>query len=274
MTRYYSGWRWIFVGVITGLFWAGSSWQVEAQQSPSLNKEIEAIQQDLQEIKKTLEEIKVKMAETPPVPTLPPPPNEAAPSQKETTVSMDDDPFQGSAAAPVVLIEFSDYQCPFCGRFFKNTYPELDREYIQTGKVKYVFRDYPLPFHQMAPKASEAANCSGDQGKYWEMHDKLFENQTALQVDKLREYAKALGLEMETFNACLDSSKYAGEVQKDLADGQNAGVSGTPTFFLGTSEDGKTIQGKSIVGAQPFASFKRQIEMLLNSAAPPQTPGR
>ncbi len=165
--------------------------------------------------------------------------------------SADDDPVKGDKNAKVTIIEFSDFQCPFCGRFYSQTLPEIEDTYVKTGKVKLVYRDFPLSFHQNAQKSSEAAECADDQGKFWEYHDKLFENQAALDDASLKQYAKDLGLNTATFNSCLDSGKNAAEVQKDFADGQKYGVSGTPSFF---------VNGQRIVGAQPFASFKTLID--------------
>jgi protein-disulfide isomerase len=166
-------------------------------------------------------------------------------------VSEDDDAVLGDDDAPVTIVEFSDYECPFCGRHFQQTYPQLKADYIDTGKVRLVFRDFPLSFHPSAQKAAEAAECAGDQNKYWEMHDKLFQNQQALGVTNLKQYAADLGLNTGTFNSCLDSGKYAQEIQADMADGSAAGVSGTPSFF---------INGRLVVGAQPYQVFQQAIE--------------
>ena len=159
------------------------------------------------------------------------------------------------STAPVTIIEFSDYECPFCGKYFQQTYPQIVKEYVDTGKVKIVFRDFPLSFHANAQKAGEAAECAGEQRKYWEMHDKLFKNQNALEINSLKRYAKELGLNTKTFDDCLDSGKMASEVQKDFEDGQDAGVSGTPAFF---------INGIPLTGAQPFEAFKQIIEQEIN----------
>lgn len=166
-------------------------------------------------------------------------------------VSADDDAVRGPENAPVTIIEFSDYQCPFCGRA-EATINQILETY--PTQVKVIFRDFPLGFHQHAQKAAEAAECAGEQGKYWEMHDKLFENQRALDVDSLKKYAAEIGLDTETFNSCLDNGDMASEVQKDFQDGQAAGVSGTPTFF---------INGEKLVGAQPFSAFKAVIDSKL-----------
>jgi len=174
------------------------------------------------------------------------------PSQPEIIdVSIDDDSILGDEDAPVTIIEFSDYECPFCARFYLNTLPQLKREYIDTGKIKLVYRDFPLSFHQNAQKAAEAAECAGEQDKYYEMHDKIFENQQAITTTNLKEYAKEIGLNTNEFNECLDSGEMASEVQKDFQDGQSIGVRGTPTFF---------INGKLLRGAQPFEEFQKIIE--------------
>ena len=219
------------------------------------DEEIKALRKEMQDLRKDVEDLKTKTIVRQQVP---------APEPQEVVVSMNDDPVKGDLNAPVTIIEFSDFQCPYCGRFFKSTLTEIERDYIKTGKVRYVFRDFPLDFHKQAPKASEAANCAGEQGKYWEMHDKLFENQNALMVDKLRQYAAEVGLESGPFDACLDSGKYAEEINRDVEDGKKAGVSGTPSFFIGKSQGpGKEITGKRIVGARPYESFKQIIDPLL-----------
>lgn len=179
-------------------------------------------------------------------------PEAAAPQQPAVVdVSADDDPVKGDKKAPVTIIEFSDYQCPYCARFYTDTLPKLEETYIKTGKAKLIMRDFPLSFHQFAQKASEAAECADDQGKYWEYHNKLFDNQQALDIASLKKYAKDLSLDTAKFDSCLDTGKYTAEVQKDFQDGQKAGVSGTPSFF---------VNGNRIVGAQPFPAFEQIIE--------------
>jgi len=175
------------------------------------------------------------------------------PSRAE--VGVDDDPIKGSENAPVTIIEFSEYECPFCERFFKQTLPQIEENYIKTGKVRHVFRDFPLSSHRNAQKAAEASECADEQGKFWEYHDKLFENQNALDINSLKRYAKDLGLDAAKFNECLDSGKMTAEIQKDFADGSRYGVSGTPTFFINEIE---------LVGAQPFSAFEQVIEQELN----------
>ncbi len=149
-------------------------------------------------------------------------------------------PAKGPANAPITIVEFSDFQCPFCSRV-NPTLAQVREKY--GDKVRIVFRQYPLPFHQQAQKAAEASLCAGDQGKFWEMHDAMFANQQALGVDQLKEQATKLGLKADEFNSCLDSGKHAAVVQKDLKEGQAAGVNGTPAMF---------INGRFLSGAVPF----------------------
>ena len=142
--------------------------------------------------------------------------------------------------------------------------PQIEKEYIETGKMKHVFMDFPLPMHSNAMKASQAGLCAGDQGKFWEMHDKLFANQQALKQEDLVKHAESLGLDTTKFKGCLDSGKHDEEIKNRIAEGQKAGISGTPAFLLGFIEsDGKVKAVKKVVGAQPYASFKAAIDELL-----------
>jgi len=179
------------------------------------------------------------------------PTNNEPNNAQRVQASADDDPAKGSKSAPVAIVEFSDFQCPYCARFYMQTLPLLDDNYIKTGKVKLVFRDFPLSFHQYAQKASEASECAHEQGKFWEYHDKMFENQQSLSIESLKQFASELSLDTSKFNNCLDSGKMAAEVKKDFEDGQSYGVSGTPAFF---------INGIPLVGAQPFEAFKQIID--------------
>ena len=158
-------------------------------------------------------------------------------------------PTVGSVKAPVTLIEFSDYQCPYCGR----VEPTLKRLRATYGdKLRFVWKDFPLTqIHPLAFKAGEAAHCAGDQGKYWELHDVLFSKQSELQVDDLKRHALTLGLNGETFNQCLDSSKYAERVRDGVAEGGQFGVNSTPTVF---------INGRRLSGAQPYEAFAAIID--------------
>ena len=178
----------------------------------------------------------------------------------KVSVSEDDDPFIGDKDAPVVIIEFSDFQCPFCRRHYTQTLPQLKAEYIDTGKVKYVYRDFPLTqIHPAAVPAAEAAECADEQGKFWELHDKIFDKENeqgqgtvSFSIEDVKSWAAEIpGIDTAKLNQCIDSEKYAQEVQKDLADGLAAGVGGTPTFY---------INGKELVGAVPYSAIKAAID--------------
>jgi protein-disulfide isomerase len=155
----------------------------------------------------------------------------------------------------VEIVEFSDFQCPFCQRFYSDAYKQIKAKYVDTGKAKFVFRHFPLSFHQNAQKAAEAAECANRQGKFWPYHDLLFDGFVSdgsnLEIPDLKKYASDLGLDTGKFNTCLDNGETAAVVKKDIDDATKAGVSGTPTLF---------INGKKIVGAQPFNAFEAVVE--------------
>lgn len=160
----------------------------------------------------------------------------------------DHDPARGPENAPITIVEFSEYQCPFCGRVTP-TLKALEQKYA--GKVRVVFKDFPLPNHLQAPKAAEAAHCAGDQGKYWELHDRLFANQQQLQIADLKKHAAAVGLDQAKFDQCLDAGTHAANVQADVDLGAEMGVQSTPTLY---------INGRIVTGAQPAAVFEQIID--------------
>ncbi|WP_371816010.1 DsbA family protein [Nitrosopumilus sp. K4] len=184
-------------------------------------------------------------------------------------ISADDDPVRGNPDAPITIIEFSDFQCPFCARFHVQTLPLLLENYIDSGKVKLVYRDFPIQsIHPNAMPAAVAAECADDQGKYWQYHDRLFENQnqwsgldTIDAIAVFGQYALDLELNQQEFNTCLNGGKYVNEIKKDLDDGREYGVSGTPGFFIGNDKLGYI----ELKGAQPFESFKKVLDSQLMS---------
>ncbi len=165
-------------------------------------------------------------------------------------------PSKGPATAPITIVEFSDFQCPFCSR----VEPTVNRVLADyAGKVRFVFRDYPLPFHEFAQKAAEASHCAEDQGKYWEFHDAMFAHQDQLAVDALKKLAKDSGLDDKKFGECLDTSSKKELVASNAAAGSAVGVNGTPAFF---------VNGHSLSGAIPYEEFKKAIDKELKKAAP------
>lgn len=240
------------------LFGSQAGFAQTNEELKALRKEIESLKQGQSAIHKELQEIKTLLRGR--VATPPPEP-------QNVVLSVKDDPFKGDKNAKLTLIEFSDYQCPFCARHVRDTLPQIEREYIATGKIKYVFRNFPIEsIHPQAFKAHEAANCAGEQGKYWEMHDRLFANQNALGLKDMPNHAQAFGLDLPKFQQCLDSGKQASKIRGDLADGQKAGVQGTPTFFLGLTDPKDTMVKalRVIRGAQSYAAFKQALDSLLS----------
>jgi protein-disulfide isomerase len=170
----------------------------------------------------------------------------------------DADRIKGDADAPVTIIEYSDFQCPYCQRFYQQTLGSIVENYVDSGDVKIVYRHFPLSFHQNAQIAAEASECAGDQDMFWELHDILFDrgsgDGTGLARIDLEAYASELGLDMTAFNACLDDGTYTQKVKDDMATGAAQGVRGTPGFL---------INGVLVSGAQPYSVFEAAIESAL-----------
>lgn len=239
--------------------WAAST----KQEIQELKSQVETIQQGQAEIQKDLDEIKKLLQQG----------ARAAPGEPafvEQVVSVGPSPYKGQANATVTLIEYSDYQCPFCARHYRDVMPTLEDEYINSGKLKYVMRENPITsIHPNAVHASLAALCAGDQGLYWEMHNWLFDNQRELGVDNIKAHAATLDLDAAAFNQCLDDRKYEKQVNDDLASGAKLGVRGTPGFALGLTDPNDPDKAKMVTyikGAQSLDNFKRAIDELLESA--------
>ena len=230
--------------------WSQTSNDQILQELKAIRESQQAIQTELQEIRKLVNQ-----------------PRAAAPDVlPKDPINVSKDPAKGERGAKVALIEYSDYQCPFCSRFGKDAYPQIETDFIKTGKLQYYFRDLPLDFHKEAFKAAEAAHCSGEQGKFWEMHDHLFQNQKALAPENLTKYAEAIQLNTTVFNQCLESGRYATDIKKDITEANNAGITGTPTFLIGTiNKDGTVKITRKLVGAKPYAEFKAAIESVLGT---------
>jgi protein-disulfide isomerase len=186
-----------------------------------------------------------------------------------TKISSDNDPIIGNLDAPITIIEFSDFQCPFCAKFHMETFPTIMEEYINKGTVKLVFRDFPIQnIHPNAVPASVAAECANEQGKFKQMYHMLFEKQrewnnleTNYAITTFNQYASEIQLEEEKFDSCLRDAKYIEEIQKDLNDGRTYGITGTPGFFIGNDQIGFI----ELKGAQPFENFKKVIDSQLKN---------
>jgi protein-disulfide isomerase len=184
-----------------------------------------------------------------------------------SAASFEHDATRGNRSAKIAILEFSDYQCPFCGRNARDVFPEVQREYVNTGKVKYVFLNFPLnDAHPQAVKAAEAADCAGKLGKYWEMHDALFANQQALFEPDLVTYAERIGLRRSDFRKCIESQS-ASNINDDVKVGHMLDINATPMFFVGTVQpDGGVRLRRKLQGALPYLTFKAVIEEMLRSS--------
>lgn len=164
-------------------------------------------------------------------------------------------PFLGATDAPVKMIIFSDFQCPFCKKFHEETFPQIKEEYVKTGKIKIIFKHLPLSFHPLAESAALASLCAGEQGKFWLYQDKLFENQKKLSQQYFRNLAKKLNLNYDQFINCLRKKTFLPQINSDKKAAAQAGLQGTPSFL---------INDEKIVGALPFSKFKEVIDRKLN----------
>ncbi len=245
---------------------ASAAGQATGTELRELTQRVDAIQDQLDEIQGQLQQllalIEARAAQAgPSAPALP------------AELDISDAAIKGSEDAELVLVEFSDYQCPFCGRQARDTLPGLERDYIATGKVRYAFKNLPLEsIHPQAFKAAEAAECARAQSKYWEMHDRLFANQQALMPADLMRYAQELGLDMVSFQRCQDG-EVAARIREDLTHAAEAGVSATTPTFLGVVQPNERVKVlRKLQGAQPYAAFRSALDGLVEN--PTDTSGR
>lgn len=248
--------KFLILVISTGLLLISCTAEEKATEAAALTQQQgDAILEELKGIRQLLKGIEKKIA-------IAPTAQKKAPSTATLDIS-DERPTLGSGNAPVTIVEFTDYQCPFCRRFAHSTFPMIKRDFIETGKVRWQVRDLPLNFHNHARKAAQAVLCARDQGKFWQLRDSLFINSANLEIEKIKSYANELKVDMPVFNTCLDSGKYLDIIDKDIASAKQMRITGTPTFLLGHTEPGK-LTGKLIIGAQSPAVFSAAINKLLN----------
>ena len=223
----------------------------------------EAILEELKAIRQVLEKIEKKGLGD----------GQQRPARPTTaTVAIGNKPVMGSETAPVTVVEFADYQCPYCLRFTKTTFPYLKRDYIDTGKVRWVALNLPLPFHKDARKAAQAAHCAGEQNRFWEMREELFKNPQKLAAEHLPEHAASVGVaDVEAFNACLASDRHLADIDQDAKDAGAVRLTGTPSFIIGKTASDK-ITGDVVIGAQPLNVFNAAIKKALGEDATAQQP--
>jgi protein-disulfide isomerase len=255
--------RWVRAAAVL-IFLSGFSPKVGLSQTDralsELKDEIKRLQEKQDSFQKELQAIKTRILPTP-----------VAVEPVDRVIDLAGSPSKGDKNAEVILVEFSDYQCPFCARHFRETMPQISRDYIKTDKIKYFFRDFPIEaIHPGATKRHVIAHCAGEQDKYWNMHDLLFGRQKQVGVDNLKEYSEVAGMDSKTFLDCVGSEKYVNKIRRDSADGEKADVRGTPSFFLGLAlPSADLMQAKWMIrGAVPYALFSETIEKLLSSKNP------
>jgi protein-disulfide isomerase len=191
--------------------------------------------------------------------------NQPAPPPTRIKLALDSAPVLGSNNAPLVLVEFSDYQCPFCRAFHESAFPELKKNFIDQGKLRFISRDLPLEFHDHALRSAQADQCAGEQNKFWEMRDLLIRNASDLSPTAMLSYAQQLGLKMGDFRTCISGGKYLAEIRTHASEANALGISGTPTFVLGKMK-GDQLEGVVLVGAQPYSFFEQQINKQLSGS--------
>ena len=229
-----------------------------------MKSDIDALKKGQEAIQKSLEEIKVLLRQNAAAP------RPAAQQQAVPNVTLDlkDHAMQGAADAKLVLVEFSDYQCPYCARHTRDTYPSIEKDFIATGKLRYAMVDLPVRNHPFAFRAAEAATCAADQKKFWEMHHLLFANQNALNPETLPTYADQLGLDRTAFDECMKEGRQQ-SVNADLQQATRAGISATPTFLVGwLSADHQLKPAEVIRGAQSYDNFAQVLNKLLQQGPP------
>jgi protein-disulfide isomerase len=181
------------------------------------------------------------------------------PQVTKATFSNEGSYMLGSKDAPLTMVEFTDFQCPYCQRFHVQTFAELKKNYIDTGKMRFVSRDLPLDFHPNAMQAANAGRCAGEQGKFWELRDIMNSNPEKLDIGSLAGYAQDLKLDVAAFRSCVESGKYKDKIQNDIQLAEKVGASGTPAFVIGKSTpDG--VDGEVVVGALPYSMFDQKLK--------------
>jgi len=246
--------RRVFVAVVALIAVLAVSPRARAADEPMTKTQGDAILEELRQIKKLLE----RQPPAPPAGAAVPRPDE------RVKVSLGTAPVLGRSDAPIVMVEFTDYQCPFCQRFHMSVFEQLKKNYVDTGKVRYVSRDLPLPMHPNAMSAANAARCAGEQSKdkFWEMRHRLIVNANQLGADKYNALADELKLDRAEFQACIAGDKFKAQIEKDMTDAGLAGIGGTPSFVIGRVV-GDGVEGVKVVGAQPFGVFDARLKELL-----------
>ena len=263
---------WIAIGCL--LAFAPSGLRAQSQSEPqkkrsgaSLQAQIDSLREGPEKLQKELEGLKALLQERAARMDAP----AAARPQEAMTLNVFGEPFRGSAGARVAILEYSDFDCSFCAKYATEIFPLIEQAYIQSGQVKYFFRDLPGPEHLNALFKARVARCAGEQDQFWAAHDRLFRDQSPFDGPGLMAFGKALGLDWERFNTCITSDRYLEAIQRSAMGASRMRINGTPAFLIGTlSEDGTVLKAaKVFLGAESFQAFQSVLDDLLKPAQPP-----
>jgi protein-disulfide isomerase len=251
--------RYLLAGALAGCLYTAAAAQPSRSQPAddlaTLKNDVQLLKTQQQQILDGLNELKklAKVSNGPPLIKAP------------ETLSVAGEPFRGETQASVAIIEYADFECPFCRHFEHDTYPQIRDAYIKTGKVRYFYRDLPLPFHEHSMPAARATRCAAEQGKLWEMHDSLFTDPASLNPRDIDSRAGKLGLDVTSLDACVASERFADVIRRSINEATDMQISGTPTFLIGTlGSHGEIVKVRNaVVGARPFETFKAAIDPLL-----------
>lgn len=239
----------VFIIFVTPICWAQQKAQPTDQTNSSVTARIDALEAGQRQMLQELKLLEDKI-QPPAVPT---------------SMKIDSEPSIGERSAPVAIVEFADFECPFCAKFERDTYPQVLENYIKTGKAVFFYHDLPLSAHRDAESAAEAARCAEDQNKYWEMHDALFAHQNALSPPAITSYAQSLGMDASKFTTCISTDRYADAIQQSAQYAEQIGVRGTPSFFIGTLDaDGHELKiVRALRGAYTYDAFRAALDGVL-----------
>jgi protein-disulfide isomerase len=237
-----------FIGLLTALFCSPATGEgLSREQGDALISELRQIRQLLEKQQKT--------NAAPPAP--------AAPERVRLKIGREF--AQGQSDAQLVMVEYTDYQCPFCNRFYTTTFPELKKQYVDTGKMRFISRDYPLDFHPHSLKAAQATQCAGEQDKFWQLKDALMINFARVTPELITSLARDAALDMGKYQECMDSGRHLPEIKDGITAANAVGINGTPSFVVGRVT-GDYLEGYLLVGAQPFSAFEALIKEIQSGA--------
>ncbi|MDH5751165.1 MAG: DsbA family protein [Deltaproteobacteria bacterium] len=235
-----------------GALWLGGG--KSAEDSPLTAQQGQAILAELKQVRQAIDDLQAPSEERRP----------QAPNDEPVSISLLNRPVLGNPRAPLTLVEFTDYQCPFCARFHSQTLPQIKKNYIDTGKLRLVVMDLPLTrIHPMAFKAAQGTLCAAEQGKFFQMSDALFQVSNKLDLQAITAAALKVGLDGKDFSDCINSERHNDRVEESLKLAVSKGFSGTPSFLLGTSGENQVQQAQKLIGAQPYSVFEKAIEAAL-----------